>query len=59
MFRRLTVPLAVLLAAVCLGTGTATAAPSGDHDRLTPKERAGLRFAGEVTDNLLGGGLLR
>ncbi|MGG2460443.1 hypothetical protein ACO0M4_11580 [Streptomyces sp. RGM 3693] len=64
MFRRTAVVLSGLLAAGILATGVAAAAPAdrdqgrhqGRHsNHLTPKERAGLRFAGHLLDVLFGG----
>ncbi|MGW3008400.1 hypothetical protein ACWC9R_06090 [Streptomyces sp. NPDC001219] len=61
MLRRLSVVLAGLLVTGFLATGAAAAAPAdGRHqDRLTPKERQGLRIASEVLDTLFGDGLYR
>ncbi|MCZ0975127.1 hypothetical protein ACFU90_29725 [Streptomyces noursei] len=64
MFRRTTVVLSGLLVAGFLATGVAAAAPADHHQdhrhgrharHLTPKERAGLRFAGHLLDVLFGG----
>lgn len=64
MIRRIAVVLTGLLATGLLATGVAAAAPADGHHQdswqrrhhLTPKEREGLRFAGEVLDILFGGG---
>ncbi|POX38106.1 hypothetical protein C3486_24925 [Streptomyces sp. Ru73] len=57
MMRRLTVMLTALFAAGLLATGSAAAADPGDGpDQLTPREQAGLEFAGEVLGGLFGGG---
>ncbi|MGW7577783.1 hypothetical protein [Streptomyces sp. NPDC054765] len=69
MIRRLAVVLTALLATGVLTTGAAVATPADgphrhgrhhhqQHD-LTPRERAGLRIAGEVLDTLFGGGPAR
>ncbi|MFD7103409.1 hypothetical protein [Streptomyces celluloflavus] len=55
MLRRLAVILTGLLAAAFLATGAAAAAPADDAD-LTPRERAGLHFAGDLLGALFGGG---
>ncbi|MEU7636172.1 MULTISPECIES: hypothetical protein [unclassified Streptomyces] len=64
MLRRTTVVLSGLLAAGILATGVAAAAPADQHrgrhegrhaSHLTPRERAGLRFAGHILDVLFGG----
>ncbi|MGW1840739.1 hypothetical protein [Streptomyces sp. BBFR2] len=57
MFRRLTALAAAVCVAGVLAAGTAAASPADDHD-LTPKEKAGLEFAGEVVGSLLGIGPL-
>ncbi|MFG2828089.1 hypothetical protein [Streptomyces sp. NPDC048434] len=67
MLRRLTAVLTGLLVSGFLATGVAAAAPAdGHHQRaehsrheLTPRERAGLRFAGQILDTLFGGGTAR
>ncbi len=55
MMRRLTVMLTALFAAGLLATGSAVAAP--EPEELTPREQAGLQFAGDVLGALFGGGL--
>ncbi|MFD9489675.1 hypothetical protein ACFWBX_38030 [Streptomyces sp. NPDC059991] len=61
MLRRLAVVLVSLSAAACLTAGTAAAAgvSSDDSRELTPREQAGLQFAGHVLGSLLGGSPLR
>ncbi|MCR8578617.1 MULTISPECIES: hypothetical protein [Streptomyces] len=61
MLRRISVVLTGLLVTGFLATGAAAAAPvDGRHqDRLTAKERQGLRIAGDVLDVLFGEGLPR
>ncbi|MEU4352923.1 hypothetical protein [Streptomyces sp. NPDC023838] len=60
MLRRLAVVLVSLSAAACLTGGTAAAAVSSDDPReLTPREQAGLEFAGHVLGSLFGGAPLR
>ena len=54
VMRRVSAALAALICATVLTTGTAVAA-DGPDGRLTPKEEAGLRTAGQVMDLLLGG----
>lgn len=56
MMRRLTVMLTALFAAGLLATGSAVAAPADEPDQLTPREQAGLQFAGDVLGALFGGG---
>ncbi|MFF8784582.1 hypothetical protein [Streptomyces sp. NPDC015125] len=67
MLRRLAVVLAGLLVSGFLATGVAAAAPADPHPQrgwyrdhpLTPRERAGLRFAGQILDGLFGGSTVR
>ncbi|MEU5437510.1 hypothetical protein AB0G73_29635 [Streptomyces sp. NPDC020719] len=59
MLRRLAVVLVSLSAAACFTAGTATAASFDDPRELTPREQAGLEFAGHVLGGLLGGSPLR
>ncbi|MEW1748558.1 hypothetical protein ACIQU1_09140 [Streptomyces angustmyceticus] len=67
MLRRLTVVLTGLLVSGFLATGVAAAAPAdGHHQRgwhrqhpLTPREREGLRIAGQILDTLFGGDRVR
>ncbi|MFC0844595.1 hypothetical protein ACFH04_12885 [Streptomyces noboritoensis] len=60
MLRRLAVVLVSLSAAACLTAGTAAAAVASDEPReLTPREQAGLAFAGQVLGSFLGGAPLR
>ncbi|MFI8997651.1 hypothetical protein [Streptomyces sp. NPDC053542] len=47
--------LTALFAAGLLATGSAVAAPADEPDQLTPKEQAGLEFAGNVLGALFGG----
>lgn len=56
MIRRLAIVLTGVVAAAALATASATAAPAdGPHpDTLTPKEQAGLHFAGTLVGGLLG-----
>ncbi|MEV6563853.1 hypothetical protein [Streptomyces kronopolitis] len=54
MLRRLAVVLTGLLVTGFLAAGPAVASQDDGH-RLTAKERAGLRVAGEVLDALFGG----
>ncbi|MEU6116655.1 hypothetical protein ABZ840_19225 [Streptomyces sp. NPDC047117] len=56
MMRRLTVMLAAVFTAGLLATGSAVAAPADEPDQLTPREQAGLDFAGNVLGSLFGGG---
>ncbi|MFD8545863.1 hypothetical protein [Streptomyces sp. NPDC059649] len=55
MFRRIAVVVTGLLVTGVLTAGSAAAAPVDDHHHLSPREEAGLRFAGEVLDALFGG----
>ncbi|OAR23055.1 hypothetical protein A8W25_26395 [Streptomyces sp. ERV7] len=59
MLRRLAVVLVSLSAAACLTAGTATAVSSDESPELTPREQAGLQFAGHVLGSLFGGSPLR
>ncbi|MGW0550830.1 hypothetical protein [Streptomyces altiplanensis] len=60
MRRRFALALTASLAAVLLASGTATAVPADDTPTtLTPREQAGLDFAGQVLTALLGGGAFR
>ncbi len=54
MHRRFALALTASLAAVLLASGTAAAAPADDTPTtLTPREQAGLDFAGQVLAALL------
>ncbi|MEU1075600.1 MULTISPECIES: hypothetical protein [unclassified Streptomyces] len=59
MLRRLAVVLAGLSAAVCLTAGTAHALPTDGPTDLTPREQAGLNFAGHLLGSLFGGAPMR
>lgn len=59
MFRRIAVVVTGLLVTGVLTAGSAAAAPVDDHHHLSPREAAGLRFAGDVLDALFGGGQAR
>ncbi|WP_199896674.1 hypothetical protein [Streptomyces niger] len=54
--RRLIVLLAAVFTAGILASGSAVAAPADGPDQLTPREQAGLEFAGDVLGSLFGGG---
>ncbi|GAA0471511.1 hypothetical protein [Streptomyces olivaceiscleroticus] len=54
--RRLIVLLAAVFTAGILASGSAVAAPADEPDQLTPREQAGLEFAGDVLGSLFGGG---